>query len=357
MFGTSFGNLKLVDLENRITFASFPLKNKITSIEFIESLNIALIGFSDGSLQSFEIYIDHTQFKELKSEKQLSKIYTIDSKESQDEFGFAQSIIYNKNTINKFQLFKVFSVAIESITISQNLQFVSLLSTNNELFIFEMNIFEKKNKILSPFFMIKISEKIENLKFLETSSRLYFSLISGKVISIRIPGKEEINNKKSYLIDLNDPKLDIKYSQISMMTFQKPKQDENDLFYVLNGSSNQENIEWKPDSITSFTYIPCQSNLFSLFNEAKQEFEKIEQQEKQLIDSESKNNNTNVIQNKALNDKFHIEQNEDIDKYDLDNLLLVTSQGKYLGYIYLIKLRDWSDSSFLKTNGKYIFLF
>ena len=124
-----------------------------------------------------------------------------------------------------------------------------------------------------------------------------------------------------------------------MMDFQKPKFDENDLFFVLNGPGAFENVEWEPEPISKVLDPLEPSSIFSLF-EKVQGARKQEEEEEEMKEALSKDQKGNPSSGREQSIFGSIEVQTDVKMDEITNkeIILVTAQGTYAGYVYLINL-------------------
>ena len=356
LFGSDDGSLKLLNLKERYSLATFPLKNQINSVLFIEPLNLVLVGFESGIMKSFSLKVDTSKF--VNSNQNLFKLYSMQSKEIRDEEGFIDIIEHNNHKLKMNQMFNVFSCGIKTMIVSPCQNHLAIQSINNEVFVMILRNSTSSKNIIRPLFLVKISEEMTDLKFQNNQQRLMFGSSNGKIVSFKLPEEREIDNRKNYLMELNDPRLEIKYIQISMMEFQKPKLDENDLFYVLNGSSGQENIEWDPEKINSLLEVPLGSGFQVLSEQLQEELQQIEESEmvqEEIKNSkkqnESKESNEPKLVEKKMVDTVKIGKNVIVSESLEGSLILATSEGNYLGYLYILQLLEFQETTFIMSKG------
>jgi hypothetical protein len=200
-----------------------------------------------------------------------------------------------------------------------------------------------------PLFLLKMESEIKDFKFHHEGNRLMFALHSGQVISVEIPDEKDIDNQRNYLIELTDKRLNTRIATLTMMEFQKPQLDENDLFYVLNGSTGEENIEWDPEPISTILEVNQKESLSELtriLQEKIEECRKIEEKEavgtKEENKKESKEDNENEVENDPPLESIKIGDSVDYRSILEKDLVIVSSEGNFLGYLYVLEINKFS---------------
>lgn len=342
IFGSDSGIVKLMDLSQRRTFAQFNLENRINCLLFFPKWKTLLLGFESGLLKSFHLELgDLPKFKN-PSKLDLMKFFSLKSKTLRASKNLTENLEHNGHHLKGIQMFKIFSSGISHMIANAQRDCLVLRSHENELFV--MRLFKNANDLhISPSFLLQTESKIRDFKFHNEGTRIMFALEEGKVVSVKVPDESEIDNQRNYLIDLSDPRLETRATTLSMMQFQKPQLDENDLFFVLNGSSGEENVEWEPEPVSVILEVSKKSPLILLgkiiqaqMREAEEIQSEIPSKEKEKTDSAEKEGG----QDKASKKIEGIKVNQSFDFESLENLdlVLASSEGNFLGFLYLIQI-------------------
>ena len=236
--------------------------------------------------------------------------------------------IFSKN-FKKLDFLKVFDQPLKEILVEDD--FVVCVA-KNEIFVLSVKIPENVDLELNLgnecFFkgeyLYRIKKSVISSICLK-NKKLYIGLQNGKIRKIDIKKIEILKNEKNFEIDrkiLNEKKGILKMAEI-----QKPKQDENDIKFVLNDKIEEIDIEWDSLSIRSILNY-------------KEEIMKISENEKN-----ENFGDLNLKKKSRFSEGKKKKQNLENDFFEDDERVLVSSEGDFIGFLYLLKLSENEKNS------------
>ena len=284
---------------------------KIVSTSFFEDK--IFLGYSEGICLEFNK-------KEKMTKSRKLDFYGITSICSFDE----NLLVGNKKGIltlfsENFEILdflKVFDQPLNEILTEGN--FIICVA-KNEIFILSINL-EKKNqteKIFQGQYLYKI-EKTSISSISLKSKNLFIGLQNGEIRKIDILKIDPKKNEKNFQIKKN--LLNEKKGILKMAEFQKPKQDENDIKFVLNDKIEEIDVEWDSLCIRSI-----------LCYEEESEIPKISEKEENFENLKKSRFSENTNKNEFLRNFGDFEQDERV---------IVSSEGEFIGFVYLIKISE-----------------
>jgi hypothetical protein len=357
LLGSDSGILELMDLDQRMSLAKFNLLNNINCVLYLEEYKTVIIGFGNGLMKSYNLIVNKSYDWTIRSKNDLIKYFSLESKLLIKNKKFTENVEHNQHKLKGIQILKIFSASITHMITNKTKDCLVFRSSNNEMFIMKLKSHKYDSVEIVPLFLLQMETEIKDFKFHHEGKKLMFTLSSGKVISVEIPDESEIDNQRNYLLDLKDKRLKTRVANLTMMEFQKPQLDENDLFYVLNGSTGEENIEWDPEPISTVLEVihkEALSNMARVLQERIEECKHIEEQQAMRSNQEEKTTSEENNKEEKNEDKPPLESIKIGDCVDYKSILekdlvLVSSEGNFLGYLYVLEINELKGNLFVKV--------
>ena len=353
LFGADSGVLNLMDLGLRSNVARFDLHNAINCLHYFDKLATVVVGFESGLMKSYRFKMSKSAKWQVKSKSDLIQHFSLPSKLFIEGRNFTEKIEHNDHELVGLQTLKIFSSAVTHMVADEAQNTIVFRSADHELFFMKTRTSKSKGLEVVPLFLLQLSTQIRDFRFHAGGRRLMFSLSTGLVLSVQVPGDSEIDNRRNFLIELKDPRLDTRVARMTMMEFQKPQLDENDLFYVLNGSTGEENIEWDPEAISVILEVENKASLGELGRLIRAQIEECQQIEEQVKEESSKNSEKDMEDPSSSEvspepepavpiESVKIGDQVDFGELEKKDLVLVGSEGNFLGYLYVLEIHKYT---------------
>lgn len=350
-----------MDLDRRMNVARFQLNNSINCLHYFEELRTLVVGFESGLMKSYLFRMAETDKWGVQSKNDLIQHFSLQSKMLIQGRNFTETIEHNDHELVGLQTLKIFSSAVTHLIAHETRQTIVFRSNQHELFFMKMQMSKSGKLKVAPLFLLQMEARIRDFQFHSEGKRVMFALTTGNVLSVEIPPETDIDNRRNYLVDLKDARLKTRIARMTMMQFQKPQLDENDLFYVLNGSTGEENVEWDPEPISVLLDVQCKRSIGQLGQLIQNQIEESRQLEEQMKEEHSKEKERDkpeaeteaLVAPQVPIESVKIGDRVDFSQIDQKDLVLVASEGNFLGFLYLLEIRDYLGkwTGLLKTGS------
>lgn len=359
LLGSDSGVLDVMDLDARSNVARFGLNSPISCLHYFDALETVVLGFESGLVKSFALRLNKSARWQVESRQDLVKHFSLGSKVLVQGKHFLEKVEHNDHELVGLQVLKVFSSAVTRAVASERSRAVVFRSARDELFFMKTRVAEPGATLrMVPLFLLQLQARVHDCKFLEHSGRLLFALATGQVFSVGVPDESHIDNQRNFLLELGDARLQTRAAELAMMEFQKPQLDENDLFYVLNGSTGEELVEWDPQPVSAVLEVACPESLAELAQavraqaeEARRLDEHTRQDHAEPQDPEARG--PPAVQSPAAPvESVKVGDSADLEAFAQKHLALAASQGNFLGYLYLLELRVYTGGAGVASVGR-----